>query len=114
MLNLNGIKVSEYLADLWESENEQNRLEHQDENGEVNVKDEISFLAVTNSICFKKYHVYLRNGSMVEKDVPENLKSIFETSIKRIIIDRWGYLITTDLYEVNYDYSGKIKGVEER
>jgi hypothetical protein len=51
---------------------------------------------------------------MFEKDVPEDLKPIFETSIKRIIIDRWGYLITTDLYEVNYDYSGKIKGVEER
>jgi hypothetical protein len=113
MLHINGKKFNEILLDLWESENEQNRLEHQDENGEVNVMDEISFLAVTNSICFKKYHVYLRNGGVVEKDVPENLKSIFETSIKRIIIDKRGYLVSTDLYEVDYDYSGKIKEVEE-
>jgi hypothetical protein len=113
MLNINGIKLNEILLDLWESENEQNRLKHQDENREVDIMDEISFLAVSNSICVKKCRVYLRNGDMVEKDLPENLKPVFETSIKRIIMDKRGYLITTDVYEVNYDYNGKIKEVEE-
>lgn len=115
MLNIKGMRVSEYFANLWETEREQNRIEYQDENGELDTNDDISFLSIGTALDKKtiEYKIFLYNNKVIRKAIPSEVLQLFATSIQSIRINRYGYCLTTDLYDIIYDFNGKIETVEE-
>jgi hypothetical protein len=114
MLHINGMEVHEILSDLWEYEREQNRLEYQDENGELNCCDDISFLSFSKTrFGAVEYKIFLYNNKVFQKAVPSKVLSLFNTSIQSILVNHIGYSLTTDLFNVLYDFKGKIKMTEE-
>ena len=114
MLQINGIQVNEYLADLWESERKQNWLEYQDEYGELDTNDDISFLSFSKAINGTlEYKIFLYNNKVIHKAVPSEVLAFFNTSIQSIRITPYGYCLTTDLFDIICNFEGKIEMVEE-
>lgn len=114
MIN-NEIKLHEYLSDLWEYEREQNRIEHQDENGELDTNDDIFFLSVGMALDGTiEYRIFLNNNKVERKAVPSELLPLFNTSIQNIRVNIFGYSLETDLHYIMYKFDGRIEAVEER
>jgi hypothetical protein len=114
MLHINGMEVHEILSDLWEYEREQNRLEYQDENGELDTQDDICFLSFSKSLNGTiEYKIFLYNNKVIQKAMPSEVLKLFNTSIQSILVNNMGYSLTTDLFNVLYDFDGKIEMVEE-
>lgn len=114
MLCINNKKVHEVFSDLWEYEREQNRLEYQDENGELDTQDDICFLSFGKSLNGTiEYKIFLYNNKVIQKAIPSEVLKFFNTSIQSILVNHTGYSLTTDLFNVLYDFDGKIEGVEE-